>query len=162
MESFQSVEDDLHELVDSSFASSSYASSSSVCFESTEDDEFATAGRFRKKTIQEGNLCSFCGLSYHHLEFPFDTCTPECALTFCVDSEQNFNATYANLLSRFAGSSAYYPCPVPNRVRPENGEDSDDYRARCTRLCYGDRECKERTVRHNAIEFALSSDMHRK
>jgi hypothetical protein len=160
MESFQSVEDDLHVLVDSS-AASSYASSSSSSFTLTEDGAF-DAGRFRKKTNTDGVRCSFCEILYQRLDFPFDTCTPECALTFCVDSAHNFNATYANLLSRFSGRTKYYPCPIPNRARPADNESPEEYGARCTLLCYGEGGCKEKTVRQHALEFALSSDMTRK
>jgi len=159
MQSFQSVEDDLHIISDSSFACSSSSSSSS--------SSSLSSPLVRSRPLSRDNgmtkwPCSYCGLEYARLAYPYDTCTPECALTFCSDSALNFNAVYANLRSRFSGPTDYYPCPIPGKERPREGEERTEYEDRCTTLCYGEGRSHERSVRQNALQYALSSDLHRK
>ena len=158
MESFESVEDDLHILCsnpDNSSSSSSCASSSNA--------SSASGWSPKKKKPHHGEeekRCSFCDYPFERLEYSFGTCTPECALGFCSDNAHNFNATHANIRSRFPNPN-YYPKAIPSTHRERNGLSRAQYFNERIALCYGNDSSVEKSVRENAFQYATSKDLPR-
>lgn len=158
----------------STFASSSAASSSSssssflssdTVFTKEKDSSFSSFLWNLKKEREEDRevhfVCAYCGYAYNRLEYAHGTCSPECALTYCRTSSNDFDAVYANLLSRFSRDQDYFPCPIPEPSAPKEDEEQQDYAQRCTIQCYGNSSGRERTVRENALQYALSVDIRR-